>query len=365
MKHALLFIFLTLGASKAFSQKSYIQVSGEPNLSVYLDGELKGKTTVEYQGYIIDNVSPGAHIIKVVKDGYIPFQETITVKANEVFAYKVKPFSRQGVTISEQGNAASSEKKVDIPTGKLIIQSVPIEIKITIPQVEGLKDITKTKDQWTVSDISEGSYDLQLNFGSKSITKRINILGGFTTSVFVNMISGEFTLKDPFTAKKEKENTIQYFNSLMTTYGFKRGLTPSGFFANNPESAKLANYPKSMMDPLSGPEDWFFFPEKAILKNAQVTKGPRSLAVAKSGYVKVYSYCISSFTDKTTAQREMRTIVEKIKSETNSQYAGIFDNEAYTEFCPIGQNIRIRLDVTEIAKNRFEVVIYFLDDTWN
>ena len=75
-------------ASLAQSQTSYIQVNGEPGLSVFLNGDFQGKTTAELKGYIIENVTPGENLIKIVKEGYTPFEEKISVRAGEVLAYK-------------------------------------------------------------------------------------------------------------------------------------------------------------------------------------------------------------------------------------------------------------------------------------
>ncbi len=218
MKNTFLFLLLMLLSNTLFGQTAYIQVTGEPNLSVFLNNQFKGKTSVEYNGYIIENVTPGKNVIKIVKEGYTPFEETITVKTGEVFAYKVKPFTKNSVYISEQGNTGQTEKKANIETGKLIVQSVPIEIKITIPDIEGVKSSPKTKDKWMADKISTGDYEITFSFGQKVITKTITIEKDQVTSVFVNMINGEFNVKTeeklPYESRAE---TIAYINQLLST----------------------------------------------------------------------------------------------------------------------------------------------------
>ena len=217
---AFIFLAMVMVSNLAIGQNAYIQVTGEPDLSVYLNNEYKGKTNVEYSGYIIQNVTPGKNLIKIVKDGYTPFEETITVKAGEVFAYKVKPFVKNSVFISQQGNSGHTDKKAEIATGKLIVQSLPIEIKITIPGIEGVKDNPKARDKWIADNISTGNYEVRFSFGQKVITKTVSIQKDKVTSVFVNMLNGEFEEKTdeklPYDTRKE---TIAYINKLLSGQG--------------------------------------------------------------------------------------------------------------------------------------------------
>ena len=83
---SLIMLCITLNVS---SQASHIQVVSDPGLTVFLDGVFKGVTASEYGGLIIQNISPGQHQIKVVKEGSVPIEETISVKAGEVFLYQV------------------------------------------------------------------------------------------------------------------------------------------------------------------------------------------------------------------------------------------------------------------------------------
>lgn len=217
MKNTFLFLLLLVISSGSFGQNAYIQVNGEAGLSVFLNGQFKGKTTVEYNGYIIENVTPGKNVIKIVKEGYTPFEESVTVKSGEVFAYKVKPFTKNTVYISEQGNSGQTDKKAVIETGKLIVQSVPIEIKITMPDIEGVKNSPKTKDKWLADQISTGDYEITFTFGQKVITKTIAIEKDQVTSVFVNMLNGEFVVKTEEKLPYEtREETIAYINQILS-----------------------------------------------------------------------------------------------------------------------------------------------------
>lgn len=283
MKNIFTFLLFLFGYNFSYAQKTYIQVNGESNLSVFLDSEFKGKTTLEYNGYIIENVNAGSHIIKIVKEGFTPYEETITVKTGEVFSYKVKPFAKHAVTISQQGNSAVTNKKVELQTGKLVLQSVPIEIKVTIPQIEGVSNSEKNKDEWIVNEIPEGSYELQLTYGNKTLKKTVDIIGGEDTRVFANMLNGEFTVTKSLDEKSEKERQVRYTIDFLEKNGFKRGLTLSQFFEFNPDAARLNKYKEQA-------NSWDL-PKNIALKDPSFTPGPRYIYVStKSGSPKVWSY---------------------------------------------------------------------------
>ncbi|GEM_PF-1742437 len=255
MKRNLLLLFLTLTCNIIMGQTAYIQVIAEPNLSVYLNNQFKGKTTAELNGCIIENVKAGDNLIKIVKDGFTPFEESITIKPGEVFAYKVKPFTKHLVQISEQGNTSETKNKATIETGQLIIQSVPIEIKITIPEIEGINNITKTKDKWLADKIPAGSYKISFAFNQKVIDKTIDIRSNDSTSVFINMLNGDFKTKSSLDEKNKKEKVVNlreliasdYIDSLGKVYKFKPGLTENEFKNYNTEAASIMT-PRNFKD---------------------------------------------------------------------------------------------------------------------
>ena len=243
MKKTFLFFLVILTSNIILGQTAYMQVNGETGLSVFLNSQFKGKTSTEYNGLIIENVNSGKNLIKIVKEGFTPFEEYITVKPGEVFAYKVKPFTKHLVQISEQGNTGETDKQVNIKTGKLIIQSVPIEIKITIPNIEGIDKSQKTKDEWLADKIPTGYYEITFSFGQKIITKTVEIESDKVTSVFINMLKGDFVVNTKL--EEEQQRKMDYLavtstiDSLCRIYKFKSGLSESDFRDYNPQAATL------------------------------------------------------------------------------------------------------------------------------
>lgn len=311
MKKFLLVVVLLVICRVLSAQSTYIQVNGEPGLSVYLNNQLKGTTSAEYNGFIIENVTPGANVIKIVKEGYTPFEETITVKKGEVFSYKVKPFTKHIVNISEQGNTAATEKKAEITTGKLVVQSVPIEIKITMPNIEGVNNIAKTKDQWMADKVPAGNYEITFTFNQKSITKTVEIDGDNTTSVFVNMLNGEFTAKSTVSESRKKAQEIAYLHSIFDRYKYKSGLYLNDFMRYNPEARVLLSYQW-------GTTGDFIIQQKVVEKNRELSPGPsylmrRYLGNKQYAEVTLYSYRLSFTKDYLAAKAVYDAFTNELK----------------------------------------------------
>ena len=193
----LFFLPLTL-----FAQKAYIQVEAEPGISVFLDGTFKGKTNADMGGLIIDNIDAGIHTIKVLKTGFNPQEERVSVKPGEVYLYKVKPFVPR-IKISESGN--TGEQEIDLKVGTLIIQSLPLSINISITGL-GINS-TKSKDEWKAEKVPVGSYPATFKGKNKTLTYTIDIKQNKLTHLFVNMVSGKIEDRSPKTQNYASTST--------------------------------------------------------------------------------------------------------------------------------------------------------------
>ena len=74
------------------ADKGFIQVKAPAGISIFLDGDFKGKTSSDFGGIILEDVSPGSHAIKAVKSGFTPKQATLSVRANSVVSWEVGSF---------------------------------------------------------------------------------------------------------------------------------------------------------------------------------------------------------------------------------------------------------------------------------
>jgi hypothetical protein len=186
MNKGLMLLFLFGIMLQAQSQTSHIQVVSEPGISIYLDGQFKGITSTDLGGLIIQNIFSGQHTIKVVKEGYLPQEEIITVKPSEVFTYQVNKNFVPSIRITEQGN--KENQAISIKKGNLKFQSLPIGINISIPSLQIYKD--KTQDEWLAEQIPEGTYMVTFSWNGKELSDEFTVENEMTTYAFVNMIEG-------------------------------------------------------------------------------------------------------------------------------------------------------------------------------
>lgn len=325
MKKTFLFFLLSVLFHYGFSQDTYLQIKGESDLSVYVNGVFKCKTTAELKGCIIEGITPGSNLIKVEKKGYAPYEETVTIKKGEVFAYTVKPFKKHVVTISQEGSTAQTEKKVALETGKLVIQSVPIEISISIPKIEGVSNMPKTKDQWIAEKIPAGSYPVTFSFNGKTITKTVEVDEDNTTSVFINMLSGEFKSKSTLDEKKAKKLEMDkmksYVEALLKNYHFKRGLSRYDFINQCSGCKVLTNY-EDRYNPMA-----YKIPSKTLMKSPELTPGYTYLSVNDDKNAKLYktvtvlTYTLVYTKDYSIAKAKFQELQDEFKQYiTNKAY---------------------------------------------
>lgn len=191
------------------AQNSHIQVVAEPGISVFLDGIFKGKTTYDVGGLIIEKLNAGTYKLKVVKEGFTTQEESISIKDSEVLLYQVKPFTPQ-IRIRQQGN--EDQQTIELKTGNLKIQSVPVGIRIRI-QGTGI-DSNKTKDEWYAEDIPVGNYPASIYWDRIVLKGTIIILENRQTELFVNLIGKDIDYLGEIATEYEKLGFDWIFDDL-------------------------------------------------------------------------------------------------------------------------------------------------------
>jgi TonB family protein len=203
MKSLAILIILLATPFCAVAQKSHIQVVSEPGISVLMDGQFKGITTVDQGGLILQNVNSGQHTIRVIKEGFTPREYTLTVQPGEVIMLQVDKNFVPAIRITEEGN--NEKQRISIKKGNLTIQSLPISISIQIPSV-GVNYI-KQADKFHAENIPEGTYLVQFVSNEKVLLDSIKILNEMVTYLFVNMVELKIENKDyKYISESSKSN---------------------------------------------------------------------------------------------------------------------------------------------------------------
>jgi TonB family protein len=185
MRTIFTFLIISLFAN-VNAQKTYIQVVAEPGVSVFLDGTFKGKTSADFNGLILEEITPGEHLIKVVKEGFVSQEDLIRIKVGEVYTHRVKQFL-PAIHIEQKGN--TGEQMIGLPVGQVKIQSLPVDINISIQKL-GINS-AKQQDEWIATQVPVGSYDAVFTGLNNSLNYTIEVTHNQITHLFVNLLSSE------------------------------------------------------------------------------------------------------------------------------------------------------------------------------
>jgi PKD repeat protein len=144
--------------------------------AVYLDGGSQGKTPLT-----ISKVTTGGHALKITRDGYTDFQQTITVSAGKE--------TQVTLTLTKTGGTTKPTTIVTTnssgTTGEISITSSPSGASVNLDGWD------KGQTPTTIKQVKAGSHTLTLTLaGYEDYTKTVPVEGGKTTSV-----------KAPLTAK--------------------------------------------------------------------------------------------------------------------------------------------------------------------
>ncbi len=170
--------------------KGYLQIKGNPGISIFLDEEFKGITSNDLGGLIIQNVIPGTHTIKAVKEGFQPQIDSVSVAVNEVKIFTLRPFIPK-IEIEQKGKGDATN--LTLGFGNVIIQSLPVEMIIDIPTI-GIVQQIKTKDEWSMKKVPTGIYLAEFRALDKVLKYEINVKDGTELHIMADFVSGEITV---------------------------------------------------------------------------------------------------------------------------------------------------------------------------
>lgn len=135
----------------------HIQVRAEPDIRISLDGQVVGQTLEAQGGLLLPAIPVGQHTILAEQEGKRPQEVRLELRADQVAVVQIElqqPAMRPAETDgpSFRGNPKGRP-------GRLVIQSLPVECTIAIPDLE-IADVEKTKDLWRLGDIPGGTYEV-------------------------------------------------------------------------------------------------------------------------------------------------------------------------------------------------------------
>jgi len=196
MRKLLMITILALLCIPLFSQdKGHIQVEADPGISIYINDRFIAETTVELNGMIINDLTPGVYRLRAEKPGFTSQEDRVSIRANEVLIFQVN-LNVPDVKVVQEGER--HEHDLNLMVGRLRVQSVPFDIIIKIPWLD--LEIEKTENIWKAEELAIGSYSISFHWQGESLYDTITIVENKEISLFVNFV--EMKIYYPGSPKK-------------------------------------------------------------------------------------------------------------------------------------------------------------------
>ena len=87
----LLICFVTAGILHAgvLFAGSLLQISAEPGISIWMNGQSMGKTGKEEQGMVLKGLPPGEYTLKASRPGYYPVEAVVNIGKEQTVEWHV------------------------------------------------------------------------------------------------------------------------------------------------------------------------------------------------------------------------------------------------------------------------------------
>jgi hypothetical protein len=158
-----------------------VQVSAEPGLEIYLDGELVGTTSAREDGLYLSEVGRGRHTIRVAKPGFQPQTFEVDI-VNRPIEVEVGTF----VPVSPAAVAAAPAASLEV--GSLVVTSAPQNVTVEIAgRVE-----EKRSPQLAIGGLPVGEHTVRFSKeGYETVTSTIVVQPGAENTVHGDLKAGK------------------------------------------------------------------------------------------------------------------------------------------------------------------------------
>lgn len=223
-----LVFFLVTGALHAGTGN--VQLVCQAGCMVFLDGDFKGSTVEELGGLVLQNLPEGAHLLKVVRVGYEPFQVPVKVQAGALCKVDIPLWVEKGAPSSAaavvpppppppspaqpKAAAVGTAKAGSATAGRLdeLRQKARSLFSKGLPEAKGKRgairvtsrptscfvkvkglfwgEIQKTEAEWWARGVPAGSYEVICRDGKKILRKLIDLREGETYELAFDLVGG-------------------------------------------------------------------------------------------------------------------------------------------------------------------------------
>ena len=164
-------LLLCFAPIRAQSAVGYLQIFADPNVDVFVDGKLAGRTSSIEQGIVLSDIPVGKHQLRFEKDGFKPRLTELVIPAGEVKVYRLYSLV-PGIGIQEED--AERTGYMEPKTGVLEIFCLPVYCSVSIPSL-GLEDYEKKSSALVLQDALATRHKVVIRVGDKRLQETINL----------------------------------------------------------------------------------------------------------------------------------------------------------------------------------------------
>jgi predicted CXXCH cytochrome family protein len=150
---------------------SFLQISAEPGVSIWMNGQSMGKTGGEEQGMVLRDLEPGDYLLKAARSGYKPVETVITVGREHSVEWHVV-LARPAMQVEDAVLRLESTLLRSEPTGTMVLQSIPLNADIFLNG----KSIGKTGKKITF--VPAGSHTIRFALQQQHLEKQVDLQEG-------------------------------------------------------------------------------------------------------------------------------------------------------------------------------------------
>ena len=109
---------------------SVLHISAEPDVSIWLNEELIGKTSKEEKGLVIKDLVPGEYNLRAARQGYEAIEiQVIIIEDHQAFEWRIS-FVKPVMKIEKAVKRIDSVMIESKPVGKVFLRSIPLNAEV-------------------------------------------------------------------------------------------------------------------------------------------------------------------------------------------------------------------------------------------
>ncbi len=191
---AFMFVFLAAAAAAMAAVGGDIQITCEPDVRIWVNGELRGKTAADENGLYLENLQPGFYRIEAVKSGYLKEEKNVEVQRGKTIEVKFQ-FTAPAMKIEKLTNEGQSGYTPG-GVGNFILRSAPLRATVYF---DG-KEIGVSDAPISVTNTTAGKHRLKFVFKNQVLegdyflapNQTMKLKANFMTGKIVNELEQEY-----------------------------------------------------------------------------------------------------------------------------------------------------------------------------